>query len=360
MADNILINLLAYRPSGTGLNRYADLVLKGWGMASAKQLRLMTNGRATIDGTSGHLHRAPRLLQAADLLQDVNPIKALVEQSNCDLIYAPFTQTLRTIKTIPQVITCHDLTPLHYPNSRRAALYVRLVSLVHLKHADHIVAISTSVADTLMETGIESKRISIVYNGIEIAPKPIKSPSSRNILIIARHARNKNIELALQGFARFLKFQPEWDGKLIVIGQHDRRTKAIHQLKDELNLRTRVTMIERVTDTELDQHYRKAFCLISTSLMEGFDYPLLEAQTRGLPTLASEIAVHRELHRDSSLLFNYSDQGLTLSKELNRLVTEQHTWQQLSERGIEHAKEFTLERQVMGIQSLLAQMNSSN
>jgi glycosyltransferase involved in cell wall biosynthesis len=86
------------------------------------------------------------------------------------------------------------------------------------------------------------------------------------VVVLARHDRNKNVQLALEGFARFLV----------------------------LNLDSRISWLALLTDQELAQILRQAFCLVSCSLMEGFDLPLLEAQAIGLPTLASDIEVHRD------------------------------------------------------------------
>ena len=44
----------------------------------------------------------------------------------------------------------------------------------------------------------------VVHNGIENISNPIDSPKSGDVLVVARHARNKNLSLALDGFARFL------------------------------------------------------------------------------------------------------------------------------------------------------------
>ena len=52
---------------------------------------------------------------------------------------------------------------------------------------------------------------------------------------------------------------------------------------------------------------RSSLALVSASLEEGFDYPVLEAKAEGIPTLLSQIPVHDEFHAGSSLFFPGED-----------------------------------------------------
>jgi glycosyltransferase involved in cell wall biosynthesis len=87
--------------------------------------------------------------------------------------------------------------------------------------------------------------------------------------------------------------------------------------------------------------------------MEGFDYPLFEAQALGLPTLSSDISVHQEFHCDAALLFDLHDDGIDCSKKLHDLVSNSALWRELSLRGIANAKRYSLPRQAASICALL-------
>ena len=101
---------------------------------------------------------------------------------------------------------------------------------------------------------------------------------------------------------------------------------------------------------------RSAYALISASLMEGFDYPVLEAKAEGIPTLISSIPAHCEWHVDSSLLFPSGSDPAGLATAMGALVADQSLWQQLSETGYSLVKQLSLERQVQSIQQVLAQV----
>jgi glycosyltransferase involved in cell wall biosynthesis len=56
-----------------------------------------------------------------------------------------------------------------------------------------------------------------------------------------------------------------------------------------------VTVMTAVDDVQLSALYRGAAALISPSIYEGFGLPLIEAMSLGVPTLCSDIPVHREV-----------------------------------------------------------------
>ncbi|MHA3960248.1 glycosyltransferase family 4 protein [Synechococcus sp. LTW-G] len=353
-----LFNLLPYRPSPTGLSRYVQRLLAAWPeQPLPQQLRLDEQGHAVLS-TSSELpqkQHSPwmRKLQAQALVQHAVPVQRLVRHAYPDRIYSPYTDWLWALPEVPQVITCHDLTPLHYPNSRRAYWRSRLWLPLHLHRARLVVAISQTVADQLLQSGMHPRRIVVVPNGVEPSASPISSPSGHDCVVIARHARHKNLKLALDGFAAFLALVPDWPGNLVVVGSADRCTAALLRQQRELGLHSRVFWLDRLSEQRLHMLLRSAFCLISPSLMEGFDYPLLEAQALGLPTLASRIPVHEELHRDVALFFDLLDRGDTLAHQLSRLSRDAALWRQLSLAGLCNAAAHTTQRQALSLRQLL-------
>jgi len=354
----LIWNLLPYRAEPTGLSRYVQRLLAAWPEQPLPlQLRLRVDGEPelTHDGQlpSGQLHRGMRWLQQQALVQHVVPVRRLLGEHLPARIYSPYTDWLWAMAAVPQVITCHDLTPLYLPNSRRAYWRSRLWLPRHLERAALVVAISRSVADQLVGQGLSARRIVVVLNGVEPVLDPIAHPVGHDVVVLARHARNKNVSLVLDGFATLLARHPSWPGQLVVVGSRDRCTPDLLRQQRELGLDGSVRWIERLNELELQQLLRKAFCLVSPSLMEGFDYPLLEAQALGLPTLASRIPVHEELHREAALLFELQDRGDTMADQLLRLSREPALWRQLSQAGRRNAAVHTSQRQAHHLHQLL-------
>jgi len=297
--------------------------------------------------------RRMRLLQKYALVQHGVNAKEVASKLNPNVIYSPYTDFLFGSNSCPQIITCHDRVPLFYPNSKRSYLYSRFFVPSHLIRAERVIAISQSVADTLVDLGLTSRQIDVVPNGVAAVEHPIASPFGEDILMLARHDLNKNIGFVLIALARFIRFAPSWQGSLVVIGKVGSQTRFLKNLEKELGLLGRVTWTSHLDDEELDRQMRRSYCLVSASLMEGFDYPLLEAQAIGLPTLASRIPVHSEFHSNTSLLFCLSDQGVELSQKLQELFHDPSLWKDLSSRGLLNSRNLSLSRQASSIYAVL-------
>ncbi len=362
--DGLLLNLLSYRPTATGLSRYTERLLFHWAESKRNalpvQLKLSTSGSVeltdSIDLPSRQESNLVKWLQSNAIVQHGISYSHLINNKKFNIIYSPYTDFLFSLSDLPQVITCHDLIPLFYPNSRRAYLRSRYWLPFHLKRATKVIAISRSVADLLVQNGISARKIEIIHNGIQLDLNPIKSPLTSDILVIGRHSKNKNLQATLKGFSKFLQDHSFWDGNLVIVGSPDRMTAALHKLAIDLGVSSRIQWLSSLGPDELDVQIRKSFCLISSSLMEGFDYPLMEAQARGIPTIASNIPVHRELHLNKSLFFSFDESGVSLANQLGRLTKDLSLWLEISQGGLDHVKCFTLGKQLTAIQKVLKEV----
>ena len=365
-AEGVLVNVLPYRPAPTGLSRYVERLIDCWPRIHEGtvplQLRVSAEGQAELSRTPQlprqQRSRWMRVLQSSALVQHGVPVRALVAECQPELIYSPYTDYLFAAAEVPQVITCHDLTPLYWPSSRRAHWRSRLWLPRHLHAAQHVIAISRHVADLLVQSGVSARRITVIANGVEAVACPLDAPQTGDVLVLARHARNKNIALALQGFSRFLGMLPGWEGNLIIVGGAGRETPTLQALAASLGIASRVQWRPHLDAQGLEQQWKSSWALLSSSVMEGFDYPILEAQVRGLPTLASRIPVHEELHADVSLLFDLNDDGVSLAAQLRHLAQESGLWQQLSLAGLRNARSFTIDRQCRHLSQLLTSLMS--
>lgn len=352
----VLTNLLAYIPGASGFTSYLRRVLPG--IPGPRLLVDPETNRCRCQQGDDLPHSHPsgtwlKLLQRLSLAQHgVDPRKALDEARQCglliknpDVLYSPFCDTLLGITDIPQVITCHDLTPLYISNSRKATWRYRLWTPVHLRHAKRIIAISNFVADQLIANGINAERIDVVLNGIAIERPVVASQGSEDIVILARHDRNKNVAGAIEALHRLQATGSSWRGRMIVIGREGRQTLDLKQKREQLPNPEALVLIDHLSQTELIEQVRKAWLLASFSRMEGFDYPVMEAKAEGIPTVVSDIPVHRELHNSSSLFFQLDDGGSSFTAVIERLRCDQSLWHDLATAGRSLAVKLSLERQ---------------
>ena len=106
------------------------------------------------------------------------------------------------------------------------------------------------------------------------------------------------------------------DVALCFVGKIGWKTeKLIERIKQHPQLNKRLFMFNDLSDRELEYCYSHSRALVFPSYVEGFGLPLVEAMQRGLPALASDIPVFRELGGDPMAHF-----GLSAPEPLCRLV----------------------------------------
>ena len=347
-----LINLLSWLPGHSGFGSYVQRVIPGM---SGICLQLNDHGEAclipiedwTIEPPPLAPDRLTRFLQRNAMVQHGQKLKRLFHRAHLspDVIYSPFFETLLGFPQIPQLITCHDLTPLSHPNSRKAWLKYRFWQPLHLACATRVVAISRHVADQLIAFGVEPDRVVVVPNGISVVRPPVPAPASEDLLVIARHDSNKNLRSLLQTLAFAQQQLPHWRGSLRIVGRGVVASAELQTLRRALPRPEGLELIHDLNPDQLLAMLRSSLALVSASLEEGFDYPVLEAKAEGIPTLLSQIPVHAEFHEESSLFFPVEGGEKAFVSALSCLLTDSKLWCDLSSAGRDLAMSMSLSRQ---------------
>jgi len=204
-----------------------------------------------------------------------------------------------------------------------------------------------------LNVGVPHHRITVIPNGIAIERPPVSVTATQDWLVVARHDRNKNLIPVIRAFGLFLRQHHHWQGSLVIVGRCGRETENLLRTTQELGLSARVQFVASLHQQALVERLRSAFALISASLMEGFDYPVLEAKAEGVPTLISDIPVHREWHTDSSLLFPCGSDPSGLASVMGVLADDARLWRQLSLSGYALAQQLSLRQQVNAIEQVI-------
>jgi len=107
--------------------------------------------------------------------------------------------------------------------------------------------------------------------------------------------------------------------KLMIFGRLGWRSDDVaKRLRGHPELGRRLLWLEAGTDAELEFAYRHAAALLFPSRCEGFGLPLVEAMLYGLPVLASDIPVLREIGGDYARFFD-ADAGSALEDAIRQL-----------------------------------------
>jgi GDPmannose 4,6-dehydratase len=129
---------------------------------------------------------------------------------------------------------------------------------------------------------------------------------SNAYLMVGTISPRKNHALALDAFDRL--WAEGGTVKLAILGQEGWDcADVVERVRRHPRLGKDLFWFRDVGDQELDYGYRHAAGLITTSLAEGFNLPIIEALSRGCPVLASDLSIHREVAGKYAAFFPVHD-----------------------------------------------------
>ena len=143
--------------------------------------------------------------------------------------------------------------------------------------------------------GINESKISVIYNGYEkqTTEKTYSVKQKKYILFVGTIQPRKNLETLIDTFEKFIQTNKNF--KLVIVGKKGWLYDDIFEKVKKLKLEDKVIFTGHITDEDLVSYYKNAFCLALPSLYEGFGMPVLEALALGVPVIASDIPVLREV-----------------------------------------------------------------
>ena len=131
--------------------------------------------------------------------------------------------------------------------------------------------------------------------------------------------------------------------RLVVTGSSDPGTDPLLPVIAGAGLHEWVEVRGWVSEQELTDLYRRARALVMPTLCEGFGLPVLEAMASGLPVLASDIPVLREVGGDAALWFDPYDPA-SIAAAMTVAATQPERLEGLAELGVAQAARFSWRR----------------
>ncbi len=143
------------------------------------------------------------------------------------------------------------------------------------------------------------------------------------LLAVGTVEPRKGYKDVLKAFDTLL--QQGFDLSLLIIGKEGWDSETASRLKCHPELNKRLFWRRDASDEMLSAAYQRATALIAASEDEGFGLPIIEAAQHGLPIIARDIPVFREVAGDNAFYFSGLD-GDSLANAIK-------DWLQLYRRG---------------------------
>lgn len=223
-------------------------------------------------------------------------------------------------KIVPVI---YDLLPISHPQFFAplfCAQFERWLTTM-IPMADAFVCISHATADALLKfathRGLATAigPVGVFPLGTKLTPSET-APSTavatafrdgaRPFLMVGTIEPRKNHSLVLDAFDQ--AWSEDSQALLVVIGKRGWQCEDVIARFADLTRNGRpFTYICDATDADLQYAYRRSRCLIFPSFAEGFGLPIVEALAQGLPVIASDIPVHREVGNDHAMYIPLGD-----------------------------------------------------
>jgi glycosyltransferase involved in cell wall biosynthesis len=210
------------------------------------------------------------------------------------------------------VLTLHDLIYYkHRTPPRWLSWPVRLAwRLFHLSfapvrillgRADAVVTISETTKNLINKHRLTPNPVHVVYNAssMQRVTASLEGPATKNLVYMGSFMPYKNVELLVSA----LELLPEYSLTLLSGIDKKRRAQLLALVND--STKERIRFLNGATESEYQQILDECFALVTASRDEGFGIPVIEAMSRAIPVVVSDIAIFREVAGPAGNYFNH-------------------------------------------------------
>jgi glycosyltransferase involved in cell wall biosynthesis len=278
-----------------------------------------------------------------------------------DVVYSPM-QIMGTFgRRYKLIFTLHDtiyyqfsFPPAYLPAAQRAAWWLfhrahwpgRLV----LNCADAVATVSETSRQDILSRHLTDRPVAVVYDAPpDLGAAREQTEFRREIVFMGTLMPYKNVPTII----RALPLLPGYHLHLAGRGTPE-MLESLLAVAVQCGVDARVTFWNGASDDEYVRMLSTAAASVSASRAEGFGLPLIEAMSCGVPFIASDIPVFREVGGDAALYFD-PDSPEDLADRV-RLVEDIEFRRQTVERGHTQAARFSWEQSAAALLDLMTRL----
>jgi len=259
--------------------------------------------------------------------------KADILIDNAD-VAIPWLSPLFTKKPVITII--HQLVrEIFYeelPSILATVGYFSEPALYPLYSRSTVVAMSKSTALGLRQLGIPDDRIRIIGPGCPYPTSdriPLAGRSQNLIGCVSRLMRYKGVQFAIKAIGQIAGDLPDVRLEIAGAGPYE---SDLRTLARDLGLNSKVFFLGKVTEQRKLKLYQESRALILSSIREGYGLSVIEANSVGTPAIGWDVPGLRDsiVAEETGLLASFPNQE-DLSRQICRLMTDDATWNVLSE-----------------------------
>jgi len=181
----------------------------------------------------------------------------------------------------------------------------------------------------------------------EVEGKLRNADGSLKLLFVSHYNYYRNFETLIRALPLLRKHLASRSVKLLLTckllagenpgGYHP---GAAARLVNELGVSDMVIQLGAIPYYRLHQLYRRADIYVTPAYTETFAHPLVESMASGLPVVASDLAVHREICGDAAVYFQrFSPEAL--ARAVAQVAGSPEACKQMTVVGLERSRRFS-------------------
>lgn len=344
-------------PQGTGLGKYTEKLIENLQKIDSKNkyaIFLRKENWDYLKITSKNFQKVPADIKWYSFSEQLE-IPRIIHTSNPDVVHIPHFNVPVNISK-PFIVTIHDL--IHH-NFTQDSVTTRNPVIYKLKRAAYkftiaravnksqkIIVPSNFVEHEIVKTfKISREKIVVTHEAAEedyfnikrlSAPKPY-------IIYVGNAYPHKNIHKLIDSLT-YLK-----NLDLVLVCPRDVFWQRLKDYIEQKGMSNRVTVHGYLETHKLTKLFGRAKAYVFPSLAEGFGIPGLNAMAAGLPLIASDIPVFREIYGNAAYYFDPQDTQdiaakiklVTKNKNLLQDLTQKeknqaakYSWQKMAEQTL--------------------------
>jgi glycosyltransferase involved in cell wall biosynthesis len=293
----------------------------------------------------------------------------LAKQWNADVYYSagetvPLRSHCPSIASFqnPNVFSKKEL---HWPLYQKARLgLLRAIASVSARCAERVIFVSEDSASWMGDSvGLPEDRRAAIQHGIDVESfsQPADAPLHPNpyILSVSSIYRYKNYVRLIEAYTELAQRRSDMPD-LIIIGdnQDQKYSEEMYRARDAAGaFCEKIHILGEVPYAQIAPYYAGASLFVFPSYLETFGIPLLEAMGSGLPTVAADTPIFREVGGEAVL---YADpySSSALAKSMEQALFSPGFAGALEKLGRERARHFTWERTASKLLAVLDEVHA--
>lgn len=279
-----------------------------------------------------------------------------MERFEVDVAHFLYPSNPRRKLPMPTIVTVHDVIPwkLKEYSQRFRSKFYHWNARFALKKADHVLTVSEfSKSEIQKYLKIKADKITVTPLAPPLSHMNISCPDFQlrrdYFLYVGGYDSRKNVPKLIHSYQKYIA--PFYSIDLILVGGKNKGLE--HLITDQYRQRVdgkypvkpkgKVIFTDALDQSELVCIYRQALALVHVSTYEGFNLALVEAMQAGIPIVASDTPVHREV-TEGHAVFVDPHHIDSIGMGMHQLINDKALQKQLSDLGKEHGNSFSWEK----------------